>query len=183
MCQPFAVSSVSNSSMTRMDVGTASPSTSACRGAVLGYAAAALSASPTHSASPSHVGGVNGKSHCSDKAAPRTAVSVTCLPCFGDSSGSENGQPHGSHRPGRQTHKHRDLLHIQASIPAQLSLSSSSSSSASSSSPSSNTPESGDSVYVLTLAPPLTRFCPNRAFCVAGAPDFRPTSSASKGKR
>lgn len=68
-------------------------------------------------------------------------------------------------------------------ISAQLSPSSSSSSSStSSSSPSSNTPESGDSVYVFTLAPPLTRFCPNRAFCVAGAPDFRPTSSASRGK-
>ena len=34
-----------------------------------------------------------------------------------------------------------------------------------------------------TLAPPLIRFCPNRAFCVAGAPDFRPTSSARRGKR
>lgn len=32
-----------------------------------------------------------------------------------------------------------------------------------------------------TLAPPTARFCPNRAFCVAGAPDFKPTSSLGRG--
>lgn len=32
-----------------------------------------------------------------------------------------------------------------------------------------------------TLTPPTARFCPNRAFCVAGAPDFKPTSSTGRG--
>lgn len=32
-----------------------------------------------------------------------------------------------------------------------------------------------------SLAPPIARFCPNRAFCVAGAPDFKPTSSTERG--
>lgn len=32
-----------------------------------------------------------------------------------------------------------------------------------------------------TLTPPTARFCPNRAFCVAGAPDFKSTSSAGRG--
>lgn len=32
-----------------------------------------------------------------------------------------------------------------------------------------------------TLTPPTARFCPNRAFCVAGAPDFKPTSSSGRG--
>ncbi len=32
-----------------------------------------------------------------------------------------------------------------------------------------------------SLSPPIARFCPNRAFCVAGAPDFKPTSSMERG--
>lgn len=44
------------------------------------------------------------------------------------------------------------------------------------------TTESGDSVYVTRLAPPIPRFCPNRAFCVAGAPDIKQTSSPERGK-
>ncbi|MCI4380007.1 hypothetical protein PGIGA_G00235010 [Pangasianodon gigas] len=32
-----------------------------------------------------------------------------------------------------------------------------------------------------TLTPPTARFCPNRDFCVAGAPDFKPTSSTGRG--
>lgn len=48
-----------------------------------------------------------------------------------------------------------------------------------SSPPAYRSPVTPSTFYALT--PPIARFCPNLAFCVAGAPDFKPTSSTGRG--
>lgn len=70
------------------------------------------------------------------------------LPCLLTGPGRTGGDGYSLYLRC-QTHKHRDLFRMQHSLPIPLSSSSSSSS---------NTPESGDSVYVLRLLRPLLGF-------------------------